>query len=122
MIRLSGWIRIAIVLSVIWTIGGTAYVFWEEQQREDTHHRMVLGVSNDCLKRNFDRIDRGVRPLEVCPGADEIATTVASARPSLFPKVLFPALALIPLWILGGLLFLTVRWTVQWVRKGFEPG
>jgi hypothetical protein len=107
--RLNGWQRIGIVMSVAWAIGGPIYL--EHEARKDAQEvfsrtysscRDVLSNDpNDCFRRASEQADLVPRYT-----ADQRANQVAAA---LGPVAL------------GWLLVYALVYLMRWIRAGFTP-
>jgi len=104
LVRLNGWQRIGIVLSVLWAIGAgvhlwlgwqtVSYGYWR------AYYHCVFTPGND---------------ENSCQSAQEDA----EKKPTEYVRVMLPlALAVIPI---AWLLVYIIVWTVRWIRRGFQP-
>jgi hypothetical protein len=112
---MSGWLRIGVALSALWAIAiPTLFMF--------THNAKVYDTYDRCLKLEYQEEYRAARPeglsaTEVCkPFMDNAITPldfVTEHDAGFFWSFILLPLALC--WILGGVIF----WTVRWIRRGF---
>ena len=110
--RLKGWIRIAIVLSAVWMVGGTAY-FWIKENQRQVEFALALSQSRShCIGENAaGRMTN--RPEMTCITPEEIAA--AFKKNDLWIAMIGPTFWLIVAWITGGIAYGCFRW----IRKGF---
>ena len=102
--RLSGWTRIGIVLSVLWTAG--SFFYYENFQEE-----LLQALATECAKIPTERL------REVC--VDNWRKSLQSRMPLNGGKIfsLMAALGPVPFgWIFG---FIVLR-LARWIRAGFH--
>ncbi len=107
--------RIAIVLSVVWFVGGTLYLDFRQQDSLDW---LRADMSQKCRSENNRRGDAR-QPQQDCDAMEREAERLYSvANGTLRDRSEAPLVAgtfLLLAWFTGGVLFLTLRW----IRKGF---
>ena len=104
LVRLNGWQRIGIVLSVLWAIAAGVHLWLGWQTVSYGYWRVYY----HCV---------------FTPGNDEnscqSAQEDAEKKPTEYVWVMLPlALAVIPI---AWLLVYIIVWTVRWIRRGFQP-
>ena len=104
--KFGGWLRIGVVL---WLIGFPIYSHIDEDKSNWKHYNTCI----DIHTKYFPNPD---------PKADILGTCRKSAfdltRPILLNDrfwIFFVAVPLALFWILGGVIF----WTIRWIRRGF---
>jgi hypothetical protein len=107
---MSGWLRIGVVLSVLWVVGYPIYSFIDETQ------------SNEMAYRTCQKIYTQYFPNPDLSSADIHARcqkTAFELTPPILANenfwILGVAAPLALFWILGGV----ILWTVRWIRRGF---
>jgi len=106
--RLSGWQRLGIVLSVLWLAGVFGYAFWHHKNEQQTYPRNVLAVcfeyiapkGGDCQ----DLYEKTRREWQLIP-FDWRNPTILGVGPLPF------------IWLGGWLMLIVIRW----VRRGYSP-
>jgi hypothetical protein len=112
--RLGGWMRIGIVLSIAWMVGATAY-FWIEEQNRVGRYFVTLSQSRDnCIGKNGERRYRN-EPQEDCISQHAVNSALSSGVPFYF-HLIVPTFYHVVAWIGIGITYVAVRW----VRKGFQ--
>jgi hypothetical protein len=107
---MSGWLRIGVVLSVLWVVGYPIYSFIDETK------------SNERAYRTCQKIYIQYFPNPDLSSADihaQCQKTAFELTPPILANenfwILFVAAPLALFWILGGV----ILWTVRWIRRGF---
>lgn len=101
--RLSGWKRIGIVVSVAWILGAGIYTY-EKLINSDLNYFMV--VINDCLDEHHDANEctkQGYKYLDGARASDLMMASIVGIVPVPFA------------WGFAYLMLFTVRW----IRRGF---
>jgi len=112
--RLNGWIRIGVVLSIAWMVGGTAHFWVEEQSRVRSYYLALSERMSDCVVGNTVR--RSMREPEAkCITEQELRDARSSGHPIYF-DVFVAAVWLAVAWVAIGIVYVAVRW----IRKGFQ--
>ena len=111
-VRLSGWIRLGLVASIVWMLlAGVGYEQWEYEQAQ----RSVWdAVYQECLNRP-QSVERAARTVSC---VDEAASEVAKSTSHHWGRSLTRALEILVLAWLGALI---ATFTMRWVRRGFRP-
>jgi hypothetical protein len=113
---MSGWLRIGVALSVLWAIAiPTLFMF--------THNAKVYDTYDRCLKLENQaeyqaRRPEGLSATEACKPFRDSAIDPLYFVTERDAGLFWISLVLSPLavfWILGGVIF----WTVRWIRRGF---
>jgi hypothetical protein len=113
---MSGWLRIGVALSVLWAIViPTLFMF--------NHNLNVYRTYDGCLKLEYQAEYQAARPeglsaREVCKPFMDNAITPLYFVTGHDAGLFWTSLILLPLalfWILGGVIF----WTVRWIQRGF---
>jgi hypothetical protein len=105
-LRLNGWQRIGIVLSILWIVGVLIYTW--DSYRDMTARHDKLHYS--CLFSLDTKVTK-----ETC---DEVYDVSQMVTASVSQEKLLRGLAPIPI---AWLLVYIVVWTVRWIRRGFQP-
>ena len=101
MVRLGGWLRIAIVLSVLWVLGCPIYMIKVEDERVDALRSLCVRTASDL---HLDVQSTHAR----CDHYETMMFTDPRIWTGTFVSLAF-------LWIIGGIIFGTVRW----IARGF---
>jgi hypothetical protein len=115
---MNGWIRLGIVLSVVWAIAVFFYVRNIDFNRASAFLDERYSSCVKVMHAEIDRLPLG-SDLDVAVGK-EYSDCVDSAMNHMFDKDRGPgyaalaALAPIPfIWLIGWLVFLVIRWVVR---------
>jgi hypothetical protein len=106
--RVKGWIRVGVVLSVIWAVGAGFYQNNEELSRSDKFFQFA-----------YDVCQRGKEARSKPANLDCFEQSWAAAKPFRDPRlgdVLFMAFAPLPVFWLAAFLAVLI---FRWVRRGF---
>jgi hypothetical protein len=110
--RLNGWMRIAIVLSAVWWVGGSAYFWMKEIARQNDSFVALYMARSECIGLNGVR--RAMQqPERTCLTED--AVNSAHAKNDLWLSLIPSTFWLIMAWVGIGITYVAVRW----IRKGF---
>ena len=105
-VRLSGWERIGIVLSLMWI---TCVSLWFVQHIPEVNGPGIASVYLQCIEEpNANRRD--------CEARAEWFSE--EARSEL--RAGWPRFALGPVIVVWLLVYIVV-WTIRWIRRGFQP-
>jgi hypothetical protein len=110
--RLNGWVRIGIILSIVWMVGGTGYYEAQNNREDQEYAQAVYNGRSTCIGENAQRQYRG-EPKMSCDvyNVDE----AFKRRPPLWFAAIIPTFWLVVAWVLIGVTYVAVRW----IRKGF---
>jgi hypothetical protein len=109
-VRLNGWQRIGVIVSIAWSIGAAIHEDLAISNREDTQFSAAFGpVYNQCRDNGYDGSD--------C--AREAAHVASKVPPESRWNIAVQALAPIPF---GWLLVYLTTGVVRWVKRGFSDG
>jgi hypothetical protein len=112
--RLNGWMRIGIVLSILWMTYGTFW-FWQQQGEQKLQYVKALrDLQISCAGENDARRFQG-RPELECPSKAEIDQAWAAPL-HFWQATILPGLYLVLAWVLIGIGYVSVRW----IRAGFK--
>jgi hypothetical protein len=111
--RLNGWMRIGVVLSIVWMVGATGYYEYQHGKDDAAYWQAVLLGRSACIGDNAARRYEG-KPEFSCDIYD-VDTALKRKTPFLV-AVIAPAFWLIVAWIGIGLTYISVRW----IRQGFS--
>ena len=115
--RLNGWMRIAIVASIVWMVGGTFYQMEKEARSLQAYSDAVMQQQLDCVVRSSQQEARSQRQ-ETCETYGQALDRSFALKPRPIEWLAFgPAILLVLAWLLGGITVLAV-W---WIRRGFRP-
>lgn len=110
--RLNGWMRLGVVLSAVWMVGYSGYLFNDEMAKQRATSNYFYNERSNCMAANV------VRRAENKPEATCISqATVDSTYTSSFPwfVVIVPTIYLVLAWIVIGIAYGAFRW----IRNGF---
>jgi hypothetical protein len=108
---MRGWLRIGVVLSVLWIVGYPTYFFIDSNIRAWDRRQTCLNLQTTVFSElSSDQILHKCNQL-----ADFMSLSyfVSGTDVRFFWAFILISLALF--WILGGVIF----WTVRWIRRGF---
>jgi hypothetical protein len=114
--RLNGWMRIGIILSVLWMLGATGYL-WRTAEDDDLNvARALSNQRSSCIGDNAVlRMEN--KPELPCPSQEEVNEAFARGHTGLGHAMLTTGIALVLAWVVIGLVYMTTRW----VMEGFRP-
>ena len=112
--RLNGWMRIGVVLSVLWMVGGFAYLFIDYTRMKREYSDAMYNWRSECIGENA-KLRMNNQPERTCVTQEEIVATFKYDVPWL-AFVVIPFVLLILAWTVIGITYVSVRW----VRKGFN--
>lgn len=114
--RLNGWMRIGIILSALWMLGGTGYLW---QTAEDDNLSIARALANQrsrCIGDNAVlRMEN--KPELPCPSQEEVNEAFAYGHTGLGRAFLITGVALALAWVMIGLIYLTTRWVIEGFRS-----
>jgi hypothetical protein len=115
-LRLNGWQRIGVLLSVVWAIGAA----FNEMSSEVRQHDDAVHAADEAVMPAFDRCEDERRKNGTPNDCIEVVLTPA-ARAVPFPSrwgIAVAAFAPLPFfWLIAYALVGLVRW----IRRGFTP-
>lgn len=112
--RLNGWMRIGVVLSVLWMVGGSVYAFHDFTRSKREYSDAMYNWRSACIGENAKRRMNN-QPEQTCVSLEEVKATFKYDVPWL-AFVAIPFVVLILAWIVIGITYVSVRW----IRKGFN--
>jgi hypothetical protein len=108
--KFGGWLRIGVVLSVLWVIGFPIYSYIDENESNARAYQTCLKIHTVYFPNpDLSSADIHARCQET---AFELTTPIL-ANENFW--ILFVAAPLALFWILGGVIF----WAIRWIRRGF---
>ena len=111
--RLNGWMRIGVVLSVVWMAAGTAYWWNDESSRNIGLAKALDWSQNVCITNNVNARAKGQPEHQSVSGAQLQAAYQRQA--SIGIVAFIAAIWLVLGWLGIGLTYAAVRW----IMKGF---
>jgi hypothetical protein len=110
---MSGWLRIGVVLSVLWIVGYPTYFFIDYNSRAWDRRQTCLNLRTTVFSElSSDQLWDKCNQLA---GFLELSYFVSGGRDALLFWWTYVLMPLALLWIFGGVIF----WTVRWIRRGF---
>jgi hypothetical protein len=124
---MSGWQRIGVVISLLWLVGLPIYLMADSNRRASDFYTWCRSIESKFAsdKRSSGRDDLAEtteQQHEKCWRSARFMTPTVMAHTLIagnVDTVALWSLMLVPLvifWIIGGLIFATMRW----VRRGFK--
>lgn len=111
--RLNGWMRIIVVLSALWMVGGTVYFWIDEGRARNRFNMAMLGEWHRCDVENRERRYRN-QPEVPCRTEREMESSLMGV-PDFWRAAIIPCLFLVAAW-----LWLAITYgAVRWIKKGF---
>jgi hypothetical protein len=113
--RLNGWMRIGIVLSIAWMVGATGYYWVQEQNRVGRYFVALSQERSACIGKNAERRSRN-EPEVQCTSQQEVDDALSSGDPFYF-KLLVPTFWLIVSWLGIGITYVAGKWILRGFRQ-----
>jgi hypothetical protein len=108
--RLNGWQRVGIVLSVLWALGVWVYM---DAIGEQAAQKAMTDWNNVCTER---KLTQNELDLKSCIDTAVKLAEYKRADWSGVPLIT----ALVPIPVVWLLVYIVV-WTMRWIRRGFQP-
>lgn len=106
--------RIGVVLSVLWMVGGTTYFYVDDMRHHGDIGASMYNHRQACFRENIEN-SLNKRPLQPCISDEEVAAAFKSKTPFWFFPII-PTFWLVTAWIVIGITYGSVRW----IRNGFK--
>ena len=111
--RLNGWMRIGIVLSILWFVGASGTVWMQETDRNQKYWRALGDAQSNCIGQNAARRLQRLDELP-CATQEQLDQALHLSVPLSLP-LSFAAFYLVLAWVLIGIAYVSVRW----IKAGF---
>lgn len=112
--RLNGWMRIGVILSVVWMVGNSGYRFSEEMATQRAYSDFMYNARVNCIGQNGLR-QYNREPEQACVSQEAVNATYNQTVP--WSMILFPpTFWLVLTWIGIGIAYGSIRW----IMRGFK--